>query len=152
MVIRVFIPATTANDLRLRRIFYLRLYAYIYVPILILENESVFPFLMFSAKQGNYWYHFYNVFGITIDWGLNQGPPALDASTLDESVMYTILMVDINMYINMRSYRPHMNRDDLNLPSLIWYTNTLNFFNNLYIGPSDLNLYTILTQVISYRQ
>jgi len=24
----------------------------------------VFPFLMFSAKQGNYWYHFYNVFGI----------------------------------------------------------------------------------------
>ena len=27
-------------------------------PILILEKEPVFPFLMFSAKQGNYWYHF----------------------------------------------------------------------------------------------
>jgi len=27
---------------------------YIFVPILILEKEPVFPFLMFSAKQGNY--------------------------------------------------------------------------------------------------
>ena len=27
---------------------------YIYFPILILEKELVFPFLMFSAKQGNY--------------------------------------------------------------------------------------------------
>ena len=42
---------------------------YIYFPILILEKE---PVLMFSAKQGNYWYHFYNVFGmtqcLTVDW------------------------------------------------------------------------------------
>ena len=39
---------------------------------------------MFSAKQGNYWYHFYNVFGMTtvLDSGLNPGPPALEASTL----------------------------------------------------------------------
>jgi len=36
---------------------------YIYYPILILEKEPVFPFLMFSAQQGNYWYHLYNVFG-----------------------------------------------------------------------------------------
>ena len=36
---------------------------YIYFPILILEKKPVFPFLMFSAKQGNY--HFYNVFGMT---------------------------------------------------------------------------------------
>ena len=27
---------------------------YIYFPILILEKEPVFPFLMLSAKQGNY--------------------------------------------------------------------------------------------------
>jgi len=27
---------------------------YIYFPILILEKEPVFAFLMFSAKQGNY--------------------------------------------------------------------------------------------------
>ena len=31
---------------------------YIYFPILVLEKEPVIPFLMFSAKQGNYWYHF----------------------------------------------------------------------------------------------
>ena len=37
----------------------------IYFHILILEKEPVFPFLMFSAKQGNYWYCFYNVFGMT---------------------------------------------------------------------------------------
>ena len=40
---------------------------------------------MFSAKQGNYWYHFYNFVGMTrslIDWGLNPGPPALEASTV----------------------------------------------------------------------
>ena len=38
---------------------------YIYFPILILEKEAVFPFWLFSAKQGNYWYHFYNVFDMT---------------------------------------------------------------------------------------
>jgi len=38
---------------------------YIYFPILILKKETVFPFLMFSAKQGNYRYYFYNVFGMT---------------------------------------------------------------------------------------
>ena len=38
---------------------------YIYYPILILEKEPVFPFLMFNVKQGNYWYHFYNAFGMT---------------------------------------------------------------------------------------
>ena len=38
---------------------------YIYFPILILEKEPVFPFLMFSAKQVNYCHHFYNVFGMT---------------------------------------------------------------------------------------
>jgi len=38
---------------------------YIFVPILILQKVPVFPILMLSAKQGNYWYHFYNVFGMT---------------------------------------------------------------------------------------
>ena len=57
---------------------------YIYFLILILEREPVFPFLMFIAKQGHYWYHFYNVFGMTLvlDWGLNPGPPALEPSTI----------------------------------------------------------------------
>ena len=43
-----------------------------------LRKSQYFPFWMFSAKQGNYWYHFYNV----LDWGLDPGPPALEASTL----------------------------------------------------------------------
>ena len=60
-----FIPATTANDLLLRKIFYPRFYPSHLFCILILEKEPVFPFLMFSAKQGHYWYHFYNVFGMT---------------------------------------------------------------------------------------
>ena len=40
--------------------FYPKFYPRHFCPILILEKEPVFPFLMFSAKQGNYWYHFYN--------------------------------------------------------------------------------------------
>ena len=44
-------------------------------PILILEKEPVFSFWMLSAKQGNSWYHFYNVFGMTQsltgDWTLD---------------------------------------------------------------------------------
>ena len=39
---------------------------------------------MISAKQGNFWYHFYNVFlyDAVIDYGFNPVAPALDASTL----------------------------------------------------------------------
>ena len=41
---------------------------------------------MLSAKQENYWYHFYNVltlwYDAVLDWGLNPGPPALEASTI----------------------------------------------------------------------
>ena len=43
---------------------------YYFCPILILEKEPVFPFLMLSAKQGNYWYHFYNVFGMMRSLGI----------------------------------------------------------------------------------
>ena len=65
------------------RIFYPRFYPLHFCPILILQKEPVFPFLMFSAKQGNYWYHFYNVFGMTRsltgDWtrDLSHSKPAL---------------------------------------------------------------------------
>ena len=57
---------------------------YIYFPILILEKEPVFPFLMFSAKQGNYLVLFLQRlwYDAVLDWGLNPGPPALDANTL----------------------------------------------------------------------
>ena len=73
VVIRFFIPATTANDLRLRRISIQDLILLHYFLILILEKEPVFPFSMLSAKQENY--HFYNVFGttrsLTGDWSLD---------------------------------------------------------------------------------
>ena len=49
-----------------------------------MRKSQYFSFWMFSAKQGHYWYHFYNVFAMTRsltgDWTL--GPPALEASTL----------------------------------------------------------------------
>ena len=35
---------------------------------------------MFSAKQGHYWYHFW--YDAVLDWGLNPGPPVLEASTI----------------------------------------------------------------------
>ena len=39
-------------------------------------RKPVFPNLMLSPKQGNYWFNFYNVFcnDAVLDWGLNQGP------------------------------------------------------------------------------
>ena len=51
--------------------------------ILILEKEPVFPFLMSSAKQGNYLVPFLKRlwYDAVLDWVLNPGPPALDAST-----------------------------------------------------------------------
>ena len=48
----VFILATTANDLQLRGISIPDFIHYIYLLILILEKEPVFPFSMLSAKQG----------------------------------------------------------------------------------------------------
>ena len=80
-----FILATTANDLRLRRIFYPRFYPLHLISYLSSwERASIFPLSMLSAKQGHYWYHFYNVFGmmrsLTGDW--IRGPHTLEASTL----------------------------------------------------------------------
>ena len=60
VAIRFFIRVTTANDHQLRRISIPEFIHYIFCPIFILEKEPVYPFLMLSAKQGNYWYHFYN--------------------------------------------------------------------------------------------
>ena len=63
VAIRFFIPAKMANDLRLWRISIPDLIHHLL--IFILEKEPVFPFSMLSAKRGNYWYHFYNIFGMT---------------------------------------------------------------------------------------
>ena len=60
-----FIPATTANDLRVRRISIPDLIHCIIFLSLFLRKSQYFPFLVLSAKQGNCWKHFYNVFGMT---------------------------------------------------------------------------------------
>ena len=59
-----FIPATTAKWPPTSKDFFTRSYPLHYFLILILAKEPVFPFSMLSAKQGNYWYHFYSVFGM----------------------------------------------------------------------------------------
>ena len=50
------------------------------------ERASI-SLLMFSAKQGNYWYYFW--YDAVLDWGLKPGPPALWASTLLLSINCT---------------------------------------------------------------
>ena len=54
--------------------------SYIFFPIFILEKEPVCPFLIFSAKQGNYLVPFW--YDAVLDLGLDPGSPALDASTI----------------------------------------------------------------------
>ena len=54
-------PITSDFEGFLYQIVSITLFSY-----LILEKVPVFPFSMLSAKQGNYWYHFYNVFGMTL--------------------------------------------------------------------------------------
>ena len=56
---------------------------YIFILSKFFRKSQIFPFLMLSAKQGNYWYYFYNVFGmmqsLTGDWtqDLPHSKPAL---------------------------------------------------------------------------
>ena len=65
VVIRFFHPRHNGQWPQTSKDFYIRSYPLHYFLILILEKEPVFPFSMLSAKQGHYWYHFYNVFDIT---------------------------------------------------------------------------------------
>ena len=65
VVIRFFHPRHNGQLPPTLKDFYTRSYPLHYFLILFLEKEPVFPFSMLSAKQGNYWDHFYNVFGIT---------------------------------------------------------------------------------------
>ena len=68
VVILFFHPAKNGQWPPTSKDFYTRSYPLQYFLILILEKELGFPFSMLSDKQGNYWYHFYNVFGMT--WSL----------------------------------------------------------------------------------
>ena len=58
-----------------------------------MRKSQYFPFWMFSAKQGHYWYHFYNVFvmtrSVTGDWTryLQHSKPALYHLAIEEAVL-----------------------------------------------------------------
>ena len=58
---RVFHPRPNGQWPSTSKDFYTRSYPLHYFLIFILLKEAVFPFSMLSAKQGNYWYHLYNV-------------------------------------------------------------------------------------------
>ena len=59
-----FIPAITAMISNLEG-FLNQILSITFLPVLILEKEPVFSILILSARQGHYWYRFYNVTG---DW------------------------------------------------------------------------------------
>ena len=84
VVIRFFHPRYNGQWPPTLKDFHTRSYPLHYFPILIIEKEPACPFLMLSAKQGNYWYHFYNVFGMTRsltgDWTRDL-PHSMPAST-----------------------------------------------------------------------
>ena len=65
VVIRFFHPGHNGQWPPTSKDIYTRSYPLHCFLILFLEKEPVFPFSMFSAKQVNYWYHFYNDFGMT---------------------------------------------------------------------------------------
>ena len=76
-----FIPATTANDLRLGRIFYPRCYPlHIFSYLIFWERASIFPFEYSVLNKGTIG----TILGYdaVLDWELNPGPPALEASTI----------------------------------------------------------------------
>ena len=74
VVIRFFHPRHNGQWPLTLKDFYTRSYPLHYFLILILEKEPVFPFSMLSAKQGHYWYHFYNVFVWRGPWlGIESG-------------------------------------------------------------------------------
>ena len=74
-------PMTSDFEGFLSQILSITFFPYLYY--ICIQKEPVFPFLMLSAKQGNYRYHFYNVFGMTRsltgDWtrDLPHSKPAL---------------------------------------------------------------------------
>ena len=83
VIIRFFHPRHNGQWYPTSKDFYTRSYPFHYFLILLIEKEPVFPVWMLSAQQGNYWYHFYNVFSMTRsligDWtrDLRHSKPAL---------------------------------------------------------------------------
>ena len=79
-----FIPAITANDLRLRRIFYPRFYPlHLFSYLNSWERASIFPFegsVLNKGTTGTILYRFW--YDAVLGLRLNPGPPALEASII----------------------------------------------------------------------
>ena len=75
------IPATTVNDLRLRRIFYPRFYPLQFVSYLIsTEKVSISLFNVECQTRALLVPLLYRLcYDAVLDWGVNPGPPALEA-------------------------------------------------------------------------
>ena len=68
VIIRFYHPRHNAQWSLTSKDFYPRSYPlHFFVLSLFFRKSQYFPFKCLSAKQGNYWYHFYNVFGMTRD-------------------------------------------------------------------------------------
>ena len=74
--------------------------------------SPVFSVWIFSAKQGHYWYYFLKRrwYDAVLDWGLNPGPPAVEASTiplgyrggcsfLNHFISFFLLFVDVIVFL-----------------------------------------------------
>ena len=85
-----------------------KIYPLLYFPTLILEKEPEFLFLMFSAKQGNYWYHFYNIFGMTRTltrdwtWDLPHSKPALYNRGGDKAIKWFVQQTNSGSYLPLQ--------------------------------------------------
>ena len=79
-----FIPATTANDLRLRMIFYTRSYPlHLFSYLNSWERDSIFPFECWVLNKGTTGTIFIKSSVWRGPWlGIEPGTPALEASTL----------------------------------------------------------------------
>ena len=84
VVIWFFIPATTANDLRPRRIFYPRCYPlHLFSYLTSWERASIFPFECSVLKKGTTGTIFIKSLVWRGSWlGIEPGRPELEASTL----------------------------------------------------------------------
>ena len=91
---------------------------------------------MFSAKQGHYWYHFYNVFGMT-------RTPALEASTIFLSItlyVYRCLQAYLRGRTTFRVWLPSV----LDIITLIyWHTYRGRTTFRVWL-PSVLNIITLI--------
>ena len=109
---------------------------YIFIPILIIQKEPLFPFLMLSAKQGNYWYHFYNVFSMTRsltgDWtrDLPHSKPAISL-VKDTYPLHTCITPPFTFVYHIRTNHTHNTYSTFIFTVHIWKV-TRNACNNIY--------------------